>query len=434
MRNPFRRQPEPAAAPEQRAILDLPWDFARRTASGEAVSRSSALHLPPVWRSVSLVAELLSSLPVDVYRGTGADRVPVAQPSPIVTQPSLRMTRREWVFQYVAAMMLDGNAYGVVLSVNPTTLLPETVEWVDNAAVSVDCANSLALPTYRLSGVEIPRERLIHVRNFTMPGCIEGLSPIEHHAETLGLSLAARKFGAQWFGDGAHPSAILSTEQRLTPEQAKAMKQGFMASLRGRREPAVLGSDIKYTPIQISPEQSQFLQTIQANVNDIAQIFGVPVEMIGGSPAGSSITYANREQRWLDFIATCLNHYAVRLEDALTAMTVRGQAVKFNMDALLRGDTMQRYQAHALGLTSGFLQMNEVRALENRTALPELPEADPEVTAALNLVTQAPSLVQNPGLPALVDQLRALNGKPPLFPQAAPPAAAPADGGPADAA
>lgn len=413
--------PEPASS---RAVTAFPWDSApAETQSGEQVTPTTAMQLAAVWRCVTLVSELLSSMPVDLYRGSdSAAKVEVEKPTSVILRPSLRVTRREWVYQYVSSMMLRGNAYGVVLA-HSSMGLPDVVEWVDPSSVSIYCPSSLALPEYYIDGVKIDRDNVVHLRNVLLPGCVEGLSPIEYHAETIGLGLAARKFGSQWFGQGAHPSAILSTEQRITPTQAEEMKKGFIASIRKRREPAILGAGIKYTPIQVSANESQFLATQAMSATEIALVFGVPAEMLGASVPGTtnSKTYANREQMWQDFVSTCLAHYAGRLEESWSQMTPGGQIVKFNFDALLRGDTETRYRANAIGLTNGFLKLNEVRDIEDMPALPELPEAEPEVEAALNLAEKAPSLVQNPGLPALVDQLRVLNGKKPLNPPPAPP-------------
>lgn len=357
------------ASPEraERAIA-IPWSVGSSTSSGESVTTHKALQIGAVWRCVSLVAELLSSLPVDLVRDSGGISRPVPIEPPIVSSPSLRVTRREWIFEYVVSMMLHGQAFGLVLARDATNR-PTVVEWLDPTCVTVDCPDSLSLPIYRIDGQIVDRANIVHVRNFLLPGCIEGLSPVEYHAETLGLSIATRKFGAQWFGQGGHPSAILSTEMPLDPEQAKTMKERFLASVRGKREPAVLGAGIKYTPIQINPNESQFIESRNMNVAEIALMFGVPAEFIGGAQAGAQVTYANRDQRWLDFIATCLRHYAIRLEEAWSAMTVRGQEVRLNLDALLRGDTAARYGVHAVALQNHFLTIDEVRALENRPPL-----------------------------------------------------------------
>lgn len=366
MRNPFRR----TAAPEARSVTSVPWDFspAVRNDSGIRITPTTAMQNDAVWACVSLISDVISSLPVDVVRGSGASRVVLATHPTVIANPSSRMGRRDWVAQGVTSLVLRGEAFGFVTAFDDMTR-PAAVEWLDPSCVQVDEPSSLLPPNYFVDGQVVPRERIIHLRDRTLPGSVRGLSPIEYHAESIGLGLAAKKYGAQWFGQGAHPSAILSSDQKLTPEQADGMKKRFMASIRGKREPAVLGAGITYTAVQVSANESQFLATIGANATQIARIFRVPPEMIGAPVEGSGLTYANREQRWQDFVNVAILPRLVRLEDVLTSMTARSQAVKFNLDALLRADLKTRYEAHAIGIGSKFLTPNEARALENLAPL-----------------------------------------------------------------
>lgn len=357
---------------ETRDITGFPWGIDQfRSEAGETVTGDKVLELPAVWRAVSIVGETLSSLPMDTVRNLSNGAHQVVTSPQIITNPSLRLTRREWVFTYVVSMMLHGNAYGVILSRDERTGYPTVIEWADPWTVDVQEHNQFDLPRYFVDGREIPRDRMIHIKNFLKPGCIKGLSAIEYHAETFGLALAARKYGARYFGDGAHPTAILSTEMKLTKDQALDMKKGFVASLRAKREPAVLGSNIKYQQIQTDPAAAGLYQILNEGIRDVALIFGIPIEYLFAAVEGSSMTYANREQMLMNFMDTCLSHYAARLEDALTVQLVRGQSAKFNFDAFLRGDTMTRYQAHQIGLAAGFLTINEVRGLEDLPPLQE---------------------------------------------------------------
>ena len=420
-------------AAEIRAITTLPWTDSFRTSAGESVNADKVLELPAVWRATSLVAETLGGLPLDTVRTLSNGANSVVASRPLISNPSLRLTRREWVYTYVISMMLHGNAYGVVLARDPKTGEPTVIEWADPWTVQVEEYNQFDVPRYYIDGKLIRNEDIIHVRNFLKPGCIVGLSPIEYHAETFGIAMAARKYGARYFGDGAHPTAILSTEMKLTKEQADTMKKGFVASLKSRREPAVLGSAIKYERVQDDPETAGLYKILNESIRDVALIFGVPLEYLYAAVQGSSRTYANREQMLQDFMDTCLSHYATRLEDALSNLLVRGQTVKFNFDAFLRGDTATRYAAHAVGISAGFLTIDEVRGLEDLAPLPKPEAKEPEPAQAIELAGRAPSLIQAPGLPALADQLRVLNDKEPKYtvaPEPPAPPAAPAEPAP----
>jgi HK97 family phage portal protein len=138
-----------------------------------------------------------------------------------------------------------------------------------------------------------------------------------------------------------------------------------LAATRDNREPLVLGGGFTLDSIQVSPDESQFLETIKATADDIAGFFfrRPPGE-------GGQVTYANVEARSLDLLTYTLNGWLVRLERALSRLLPRGRFVKFNADALLRVALKDRYEAHALALRSGLSNQDERRALEDLAPLP----------------------------------------------------------------
>lgn len=340
-------------------------------AAGEQVTAASALGITAAWRCVSLLADTVASMPLHAYRDSNGSPKKVPS-SPLVDSPSLLLTRREWTFQWMTSLLVWGNAYGLVHA-RDRLGYPTVIEWLDPASVDVTAESSLRAPRYAIGGKALPEGDVLHSRAFMKPGSLVGVSPLEQHRDTFGLALAVRRFGSEWFANGAHPSAVLETDQPVTQEQATTLKQRFKLAAKNR-EPVAMGAGLKYKPTQVSPNESQFLETDEAQTAKVAQVFGVPVEMIGGSAGGSSLTYANREQRSLDFLTFSVQPWLTRIEDALTGQLPRPQYVKFNAGALLRTDVLTRYEAHAVGISSGFLTVDEVRELEER---PPLPKADP---------------------------------------------------------
>jgi HK97 family phage portal protein len=203
-----------------------------------------------------------------------------------------------------------------------------------------------------------------HVRAFTTAGSVVGLSPIAHARQAVGLGLAAERYGAKFFGDSAVPSGIITSDQDIKPDRAETIRARWNARHQGRRDVAVLGSGARFQAITVPPEESQFLETTRANIATIARYFGVQPELIGGE-SGGSLTYANVEQRALDFLTFGLRPWLVRLETALSALCSSTTTVKFNAAALVRTDLLTRYQAHESAIRSGWKLRSEVRELED---------------------------------------------------------------------
>lgn len=339
---------------------------------GGTVDTDAAMRHTAVWACVRLLADTVSTLPVDVYRRGEAE--PLATP-PLLVEPAAGTPRTDWLYAAMASLLLRGNAYGLVTARSGATLLPSQVELVHPDLVSVFVDPETQAVTYRIGGQAYGRTDVLHVRAYAMPGVLLGLSPVEYARQAIGLGLAAEKFGAQYFGDGAMPQGVLEAEGNISSEMAHALSARWESAHGGARKVAVL-SGAKFVPITVKPEESQFIETQRLNVASIARVFGVPPEMIGAE-AGNSLTYANVEGRALDLLKYAVNPWLVRLENALGTLLPRNQYVKFNADGLLRTDTKTRYEAHKIGLDAGFLTVNEVRALED---LPPLVEPAPPAT------------------------------------------------------
>jgi len=158
----------------------------------------------------------------------------------------------------------------------------------------------------------------------------------------------------------------------VTEDQSTTIKSRILAVVRKRREPLVLGGGFRWEKTQGNPSESQMVEVEAAVVGRIARIMGVPVEMIGGSAGpGTSITYANREQRAVDLLTYNVDPYLVRLEDLLTRCLPRPQYAKATRGALLRTDLLTRYRAHDIAIRGGFATPNERRALEDEPPLPD---------------------------------------------------------------
>lgn len=362
--------------PERRSETSIVADAMSRvrgqgTWAGPVVSPDSAMRLAAVWACVRLLADLVSSLPVDVYQSTSQGDVQI-DPPPLVVAPSATVSWTGWVYQVMVSLLLRGNVFGYVADVSAG--LPTRVEILNPDDVTVTQARLLAPVSYRWRGVELPADRVWHVPAFLSPGSPVGLSPVSYAAQAVGLGLAAEEFGARWYGDGGHPTGTLSTEQPVTGEQADTIKARFMDATSESRAPVVLGAGLKWEPIQVAPDESQFLESQRWTVGQVCRVFGVPPEMVGAATDGSgSLTYANREQRSLDLLQYCVQPWLTRLEEGVSRLLARPRRIRFNVDGLLRADLAARYQAHATGIAAGFLTVNEARDLED---LPPLPGGD----------------------------------------------------------
>lgn len=338
-------------------------------AAGGPVSPEQALRLGAVWSCTDLICRL-SALPVHQYRKAGGVREEVP-PSPLLTNPhpASGLSPIGWRRQVLMSWVTRGNVFGRVLSWS-NLMHPTAVEIIDPGRMRARRRGADGPIEWTIDGMAVSQEELVHWPAFTVPGSSIGLAPLEYAASMIGLGLTARDFGARWFEDGAHPSAILSTDQAISQEDARTIKQRFLA-MRGTREPFVAGKGLKYEALQISPEESQFLETIQANGTDIAGFFLVPPELIGQGSGGSSVTYANVEQRGLAYLTWNASWWLALMDEFLSSMTPRGQYVKVNPSAYLAVDAKTQAEVHDIRIRGGWGLPDEARAHEDRPPLPD---------------------------------------------------------------
>ena len=135
---------------------------------------------------------------------------------------------------------------------------------------------------------------------------------------------------------------------------------------------------MKYTPISVSPEQAQFLETRKFQVGEIARIFRIPPHMIGDLEKSS---FSNIEQQSLEFVKYTLDPWVIRWEQALTKTLLAAREkpsvfVKFNVEGLLRGDYQSRMEGYSVARQNGWMSANDIRELENLDRIDEVDGGD----------------------------------------------------------
>jgi HK97 family phage portal protein len=332
----------------------------RPVAAGVAVTTATAMQHSAVWACVNLIAGSISTLPLAAYRR--GERDPLPDLPPLLRAPSAGWALPDFLYAVLQSLLIQGNAYGLIVDRAGSGLLPSQVELLDPNRVGVTVPNGAV--EYRVDGREVDPASIWHVKAFTTAGSVTGLSPIGHARQAVGLGLGAERYAAKFFGDSGIPSGVLTSDQDIKPDTARTLRERWENRHQGRRGIAVLGSGARFQPVTIPPEEAQFLETSRANVATVARYFNVQPELIGGE-SGGSLTYANVEQRALDFLQFCLRPWIVRTELALSALLSSTTSVKFNAAGLVRTDLLTRYQAHESAIRAGWKLRSEVRELED---------------------------------------------------------------------
>jgi HK97 family phage portal protein len=328
------------------------------------VTTNDALSLASVYRSVSIIATAMKQLGIHVYR----DDAEVTPTPLVIRQPDIKVTREVWMEQTINSLALAGNAYWLIgrngrgETINLEVLNPFEM------MIQTDDYGTALYYVYR----GITRYELRDIQQLALmrvPGNVYGLGPIQAAQKELLNARDTRDYASVWFTDSGIPNGVLKSDQMLSPDQAAAAKDAWNLTAGAKNGVAVLGNGLTYQPMYLNPRDAMFLEAQAFNVQQIARLFGVPANMLLASVDGNSMTYSNMEQEQMGFVRYTLSQYIVEIESALSHLMTRGTMVKINVDSLLRSDTLTRYQAHQIAIASGWMTIDEVRAIEDMPTL-----------------------------------------------------------------
>jgi HK97 family phage portal protein len=407
------------------------------TDSGVSVTPDTALTYSAVYAAVRCIAESVSSLPLNYYERLSTGGKAHAKANPLHTllhdEPNPEMTSYQWREASMAHLLLWGNAYSEIVRdlegnvvelwpIDPTIVTPRRTE---SGELYYDLNRGKTF---------ITAANMLHIPGLSFDG-ISGMSPISLARQSIGLSMAIEQFGAGYFGRGARPGGVLTFPGQLSPEARQNLRRSFEELHAGganSHRVALLEAGLKWEAIGVPPDDSQFLQSREFQIIEIARWFNLPPNKLKDL---SKTSYNSLEQMEISFVVDTLRPWLVRWEQQLNRKIIRPKDkgnffFEFNVDGKLRGEIASRYQSYSVARNWGWLSVNEIREKENMnpieggdvymqpmnmqalgTAPTAAPATDPSLMAVPNPETQDPTAIAAPPAAAGADVAStALNG------------------------
>ncbi len=337
-----------------------------------------ALGITAWYSGVRYLSETVASLPVHSFRDVGGRRDPRANPL-WLSRPDKEVPRLLLFECWMMSLLHRGNAYSFKLRDGVDRVTGLRVLHPDRVKPRQDRNTGLKIFDIRFadgSWVPYTSREILHIPGLGFDGVV-GMNPIALHRESLGTVAAADEHAGRFFGQGTHLSGVVSIPKGLTDDQAKAYKARLDALHKGitkSHEIALLTHDAKYTPIGLSAEDAQLIESRTYGVLEVARILRiVPHKLYELSRA----TFSNIEHQSIESATDSIRPWAVRIEAFVNFdndLMRGGNFIEFELEGLLRGDMKSRYDAYGVGIEKGFLTRNEPRRKENLPALPGLDE------------------------------------------------------------
>ena len=359
--------------------------FMGTSTSGKRVNERSAMQMTAVYSCVRILSEAIASLPLNVYRYNEEGGKEKAYDHPLFRllhdEPNPEMTSFIFRETLMTHLLLWGNAYAQIIRNGKGEVIALYPLMPDRMSVDRDerghlyyryTKNSDDAPTMEGSTVVLDPSDVLHVPGLGFDGLV-GYSPIAMAKNAIGLAIAAEEYGSKFYANGASPSAVL--EHPGTLKDPGKVRDSWNAAFGGSsnsHKVAVLEEGLKYTPISISPNEAQFLETRKFQINEIARIFRVPPHMVGDLEKSS---FSNIEQQSLEFVKYTLDPWVIRWEQALFRALLNEEEkkdyfFKLNVEGLLRGDYASRMNGYATARQNGWMSANDIRELEDLDRIP----------------------------------------------------------------
>lgn len=353
--------------------------------AGVKVNPKTALSLGAVWQPVSMISGDVSKLPLDLYRRKDETDREIARQHPAFRLVRRRANpetsaRRFWRTVMVQALLwnvsysfIDRKVSGEPLGLY--NLLPDRTRPERHKGRLV-----FVTETQKPDGTPwlraIDPKDIFEVRGISVDGR-RACDFLEHARNTIGHALAVRKFGSKFFKNGARVAGVLELPASMKPKTQDKVEEGFKKGHTGEDnwfKTAILRDGAKFHQTAVAPNEGQMIEASEEDVCELARHFNLQPSRLG---VRGSVSYNSKESDDQQYLDSTLEPWLGDIADEcwmklLTEAEQQADEYYFehNTAALLRLNTLQRYQVYAIGIRNRLLLPNECRAAENYPPLP----------------------------------------------------------------
>jgi HK97 family phage portal protein len=368
------------------------WALGHRTRAGVEVSPTAAMTLPAYYAALRAISEDIGKLPLCTYARLTPRGKRKASDHPLYAllhdAPNPWMTAMAWREAMTHYALAWGNAYAEIVREAGTIVALGRPIHPSRVTPRFDSTGALLYDVYvgdvsvrsdaprPMTSVPFAQRDLLHLRG--LGDGLLGYSVAQYAAESLGVSLAAQQFGAAFFGNGTHLGGIFTHPNTLS-DIALGHLRDSLAAFRGADalKTMILEEGMTYERSAIPPEDAQFLETRQFQVEEVARWFRIPPHKIGHL---THATFTNIEHQGLEYVVDTLQPWLVRWEQELKRKLFADDPDHFaehQILGLLRGDQTARANYYRTRFYLGSISPNDIRELENENPITDA-EGNPD--------------------------------------------------------
>lgn len=371
----FKRKATPVHNPARnQGWFSLAEPFTGAWQTGQTLKREDVLQFHAVFSCVSLIAQDVAKLPLELRQKQGNIWQKIEDKNfKLLKKPNHYQTLQQFIEYWIVSKLTYGNTYvlkvrdifnGKIVGLqvlNPALVVP----MIDNAGnvyyqLKLDYLN-------QVNDIILPESEIIHDRMNCFYHPLVGLSPISACALSANHGLSIQHNAKNFFENMSRPSGMLVAPTAIDDDTAQSIRKRWQENYSqgnyGRT--AIMGNDIKYVPLNISASDSQLLEQLKLSAEVVCSVFRVPAFKIGlvGLTQGVKAETLNEI-----YYTDCLQPYIEAIENLLDEHLNLAEfhyEVFFDLDNLIRMDSLSKIEFYEKGVKSGILSPNEARAKFN---------------------------------------------------------------------
>lgn len=313
---------------------------ARSTALYPFPTIREALGVPAIFRSVTLLANVAGSLPIQAFR----DSVLMDAPPALIRRPDPATSRREFVRQTVWALATRGEAFWAITARDPDDKAAALMI-VPGKEVRVEWNDRHTERVYYWRDVRQNPGRIRHLTFALAEDSLRGVGPLQLCGAAISAAIEANEWAASFFAEGGVPSVNLHSAVELDETEATALRDKWLQNRSNTAK--VTSGPLELREVQVNPEDGQLTQARMASIGDASTMFGIPAHLLAYSQPGASLTYQNLGDVAVELVRFSLGPgYLEPIEDELTDLLTRSTVAQFYVDGLQRADVKTRWETY----------------------------------------------------------------------------------------
>lgn len=350
-------------------FIDEPYSGAWQ--ENKELKREEVTAFYAVFACISLISKDIGKMPILLKKkkqGVLVEALTPKQLSRVLDRPNNYQNWQQFQEFWTSSLLLRGNTYvfkvrdifGDVFRL--VVLNPDLVKPLvdDDGNVFYQLGNDQLAQT---ESTIVPASEIIHDRINCFYHPLVGLTPIMACALASEQGIYIQRNSKSFFKNGSRPGSVLVAPGPIDKEKAQEIQDRWNKKYSGSGvgTTAVVGDDMKYTPIAINAADSQLIEQLDLSARIVCTAFNVPPFKIGIADVQATTKISDLNEI---YYSDCLQAYIEARENLLDdGLALRSYGVEafLDIDVLIRMDSSSKIAYFKDGISSAIFTPNEAR-------------------------------------------------------------------------